>query len=164
MSRNVCTSICCCQNCVCLDGQDIGSIVLDYLANIDISSNKKQKDKPEKHVQAQNNTSLAKIAYPAIQIFPTFSSTFKIAFNNRKMKCLICCTMDQDRYFQLARDVSPKLNEYKCSTLYSKTLSGIKTRLDDDNSNYNYNYKMNASLRVRTVVIILIITKMNQHM
>ena len=72
-------------------------------------------------------TSCGKIAYPAIQAVPAFASTFPVPFKNEKdMMCLIPCAIDQDPYFRMTRDVAPKLGEYKCSTLYSKFIPGLK--------------------------------------
>ena len=72
-------------------------------------------------------TSCGKIAYPAIQAVPAFASTFPVPFKgNKDMMCLIPCAIDQDPYFRMTRDVAPKLNEYKCTTLYSKFIPGLK--------------------------------------
>eukprot|EP01083_Nonionella_stella_P080953 222697_1 len=71
--------------------------------------------------------SCGKIAYPAIQAVPAFASTFPVPFRNEKdMMCLIPCAIDQDPYFRMTRDVAPKLGEYKCATLYSKFIPGLR--------------------------------------
>jgi len=67
-----------------------------------------------------------KISYPAIQAVPAFSSTFPVPLHGKKLKCLIPCAIDQDPYFRMTRDVAPRINEHKCSTLYSKFIPGLK--------------------------------------
>jgi len=72
-------------------------------------------------------TTIGKIAYPPIQAVPAFASTFPIPFGGKKdMMCLIPCAIDQDPYFRMTRDVAPKLGEYKCTTLYSKFIPGLR--------------------------------------
>eukprot|EP01084_Bolivina_argentea_P226120 381998_1 len=74
-----------------------------------------------------SSPSCGKIAYPAIQAVPAFASTFPVPFKGKKdMMCLIPCAIDQDPYFRMTRDVAPKLNEYKCATLYSKFIPGLR--------------------------------------
>ena len=80
-----------------------------------------------KNSNNDNSPNCGQISYPAIQAAPAFSSSFPVQFLNRQMKCLIPCAIDQDPYFRLTRDVAPKMNEFKCATLYSKFIPSLHT-------------------------------------
>lgn len=49
---------------------------------------------------------IGKIAFPAVQTTPSFSTTFPFIFGNKKVQCLIPCAIDQDPYFRMTRDVA----------------------------------------------------------
>mmetsp|Transcript_30584 Transcript_30584/g.37340 ORF Transcript_30584/g.37340 Transcript_30584/m.37340 type:complete len:678 (+) Transcript_30584:134-2167(+) len=51
-----------------------------------------------------------KIAFPAIQAAPSFSSSFPVVLNREaNLACLIPCAIDQDPYFRMTRDIAHKL-------------------------------------------------------
>jgi len=61
---------------------------------------------------------IGKVAFPAIQAAPSFSSSFpivlhggidSISMDKSLMTCLIPCAIDQDPYFRMTRDVAHKL-------------------------------------------------------
>lgn len=86
-----------------------------------------------------DSTSIGKIAFPAIQAAPSFSSTFPFIFNDRKdIPCLIPCAIDQDPYFRMTRDVAPKLNYTKPAlihSIFSPALKGAQTKMSGSDQN-----------------------------
>ncbi|CAI9740566.1 tryptophan--tRNA ligase, cytoplasmic-like [Octopus vulgaris] len=62
---------------------------------------------------------IGKIAFPAVQAAPSFSCAFPKIFNKKSIPCLIPCAIDQDPYFRMTRDVAPRMNVLKPSTMYS---------------------------------------------
>lgn len=82
---------------------------------------------------------IGKIAFPAIQAAPSFSSTFPHIFNNKKdVPCLIPCAIDQDPYFRLTRDVAPRLGCHKPALLHSTffpALQGAKSKMSASEAN-----------------------------
>ncbi|KFD71796.1 hypothetical protein M514_15906, partial [Trichuris suis] len=83
--------------------------------------------------------SIGKIAFPAVEAAPCFSSSFPFIFNERDdVPCLIPCAIDQDPYFRMARDVAPKLGFLKPSMIYSTfipSLQGAKTKMSASDPN-----------------------------
>jgi len=77
--------------------------------------------KPEKF----GELNVGQLAYPAYQVVPSFSSTFPVHFQGRKMRCLIPCAIDQDPYFRMARDCAESLGEFKTSTIYSRFICDL---------------------------------------
>lgn len=81
---------------------------------------------------------IGKIAFPAAQAVPSFSSTFPFIFGNRKVNCLIPCAIDQDPYFRMTRDVAPRLGFPKPALLHSSffpALQGAKTKMSASDAN-----------------------------
>jgi tryptophanyl-tRNA synthetase len=76
-----------------------------------------------------DSSSCGKIAFPAIQAAPSFSSSFPHIFGhdiNKQVPCLIPCGIDQDPYFRMTRDVAPKIGFLKPSLIHSKFVPGLK--------------------------------------
>lgn len=49
-------------------------------------------------------SSIGKIAFPAVQAAPSFPTSFPHMFGNRRdVRCLIPCAIDQDPYFRMTR-------------------------------------------------------------
>ena len=72
------------------------------------------------------STHCGKVAFPAIQAAPSFSSTFPKLFDGRTdLPCLIPCAIDQDPYFRMTRDVAPRLNFVKPALIHSKFVPGL---------------------------------------
>ena len=70
-------------------------------------------------------SNIGKIAFPAIQAAPAFSSSFPVVLGGAPpdTACLIPCAIDQDPYFRMTRDVAHKLvpkNTSPASTLGGK--------------------------------------------
>ncbi|KAK4336810.1 hypothetical protein RND71_043689 [Anisodus tanguticus] len=86
-----------------------------------------------------NSDCIGKIAFPAIQAAPSFSSTFPFIFGDRKdIPCLIPCAIDQDPYFRMTRDVAPKLKYKKPALLHSTffpALQGAQTKMSSSEDN-----------------------------
>lgn len=86
-----------------------------------------------------DSDSIGKIAFPAIQAAPSFSSTFPFIFDGRKdVPCLIPCAIDQDPYFRMTRDVAPKLKYKKPALIHSKflpSLYGAQTKMSASEEN-----------------------------
>jgi len=76
---------------------------------------------------------IGKIAFPAIQAAPAFSSSFPHIFGTEKsVPCLIPCAIDQDPYFRMTRDVAPRIGYLKPSLISSKffpALQGHQTKM-----------------------------------
>ena len=79
---------------------------------------------------------ITKNFFPARQAVPAFSTVFNSVFGldpkAKPMPCLIPCGIDQDPYFRLTRDISPKLNHPKPALLHSKffpALQGLKKKM-----------------------------------
>lgn len=77
--------------------------------------------------------SIGKIAFPATQAAPCFSSSFPLMFGGRTgVPCLIPCAIDQDPYFRMTRDVAPKLKSPKPALIHSvffPALQGAMTKM-----------------------------------
>ncbi|XP_044728069.1 tryptophan--tRNA ligase, cytoplasmic [Chrysoperla carnea] len=81
---------------------------------------------------------IGKIAFPAIQAAPSFSSSFPFIFGNAKIPCLIPCAIDQDPYFRMTRDVAPRLGFFKpclLHALFVPALQGPQTKMSASESN-----------------------------
>ncbi|CAL1289737.1 unnamed protein product, partial [Larinioides sclopetarius] len=72
---------------------------------------------------------IGKLVYPAIQVVPSFSSTFPFIFDGRK---------DEDPFFRMVRDVAPRLGFCKPTLLHSRffpALQGSQTKMSASNPN-----------------------------
>jgi len=82
---------------------------------------------------------IGKIAFPAVQAAPSFSSSFPLIFNKRKdLPCLIPCAIDQDPYFRMTRDAAPRLQFPKPALLHSSffpALQGAKSKMSASDAN-----------------------------
>ncbi|XP_031640173.1 tryptophan--tRNA ligase, cytoplasmic [Contarinia nasturtii] len=81
---------------------------------------------------------IGKIAFPAVQATPSFSSTFPFIFGDKKVHCLIPCAIDQDPYFRMTRDVAPRLGFPKPALIHSTffpALQGAKTKMSASDTN-----------------------------
>lgn len=81
---------------------------------------------------------IGKIAFPAIQAAPCFSTSFPFIFGNNKVQVLIPCAIDQDPYFRMTRDVAPKLNFPKPALIHSTffpALQGAKSKMSASEKN-----------------------------
>ncbi|KAL0269107.1 UNVERIFIED_CONTAM: hypothetical protein PYX00_006942 [Menopon gallinae] len=81
---------------------------------------------------------IGKIAFPAIQAAPSFSTSFPAIFKDSKVPCLIPCAIDQDPYFRMTRDVAPKLGYSKPALVHSTffpALQGAKTKMSASDPN-----------------------------
>ncbi|KAF6000921.1 hypothetical protein F1559_002873 [Cyanidiococcus yangmingshanensis] len=69
----------------------------------------------------QLSDNIGKIAFPAVQAAPAFSSSFPHLFGgDAQVPCLIPCAVDQDPYFRMTRDVAPRLGYRKPALIHSK--------------------------------------------
>ncbi|CAG5126232.1 unnamed protein product [Candidula unifasciata] len=82
---------------------------------------------------------IGKIAFPAVQAAPSFSSAFPQIFNGKKdLPCLIPCAIDQDPYFRMTRDVAPRLNLQKPALIHSvffPALQGATSKMSASDPN-----------------------------
>lgn len=92
---------------------------------------------------------IGKIAFPAVQAAPSFSTSFPMIFGDRKnIPCLIPCAIDQvryiywhctsncadhlpyavfqDPYFRMTRDVAPRLGFLKPALLHSSFFPALQ--------------------------------------
>ncbi|CAK5058646.1 unnamed protein product [Meloidogyne enterolobii] len=71
--------------------------------------------------------SIGKIAFPAIEAAPCFSSSFPEIFNGRRdIPCLIPSAIDQDPFFRMCRDAAPRLKFPKPSLICSNFLPSLQ--------------------------------------
>jgi len=86
-----------------------------------------------------DSCSIGKIAFPAIQASPSFSSSFPQIFgSNKTVPCLIPCAIDQDPYFRMTRDVAPRLGYLKPALIHSTffpALQGAQTKMSASDAN-----------------------------
>merc|ERR1719391_1596136 len=82
---------------------------------------------------------IGKIAFPAIQAAPSFSSSFPFIFGeNKTVPCLIPCAIDQDPYFRMTRDVAHRIGGLKPALLHSTffpALQGAQTKMSASDPN-----------------------------
>lgn len=87
-----------------------------------------------------DNLSIGKLAFPSVQMAPSFASTFEgiLTGNLRKMRCLVPCAIDQDPYFRMSRDIAGKLKHPKPALIHSKfipSLSGVNEKMSASKPN-----------------------------
>lgn len=79
----------------------------------------------------KDSDNIGKIAYPATQVVPSFSSSFPHMLPPRAT-CLIPCAIDQDPYFRLTRQIATSLGEQKPALLHSKffpAMGGVSKKM-----------------------------------
>eukprot|EP01099_Mayorella_cantabrigiensis_P001208 TRINITY_DN1507_c0_g2_i3.p1 TRINITY_DN1507_c0_g2~~TRINITY_DN1507_c0_g2_i3.p1 ORF type:complete len:226 (-),score=54.19 TRINITY_DN1507_c0_g2_i3:94-771(-) len=104
--------------------------------------------KIQKHVTAnqvrgifgfEGGDNIGKYAYPAIQAAPALSSSFPHIFGSKSnIHCLIPAAIDQDPFFRMTRDVTPRLGLKKPVCVYSKffpALQGPKGKMSASEAN-----------------------------
>lgn len=86
-----------------------------------------------------DSDSIGKIAFPAVQAAPSFSSSFPFIFGSRTdIPSCIPCAIDQDPYFRMTRDVAPKLHMPKPALIHSTffpALQGAQTKMSASDPN-----------------------------
>lgn len=86
-----------------------------------------------------DSSPIGKIAFPAIQAAPSFSSSFPFIFGSSKnVPCLIPCAIDQDPYFRMTRDVAHRMGYIKPALLHSSffpALQGAQTKMSASDAN-----------------------------
>lgn len=85
-----------------------------------------------------DSTPIGKIAFPAIQATPALSTSFPHIFGKQKLPCLIPCAIDQDPYFRMTRDVTPRIGFQKPALLHSRflpALQGAQTKMSSSDEN-----------------------------
>nr|QBK91794.1 MAG: tryptophanyl-tRNA synthetase [Pithovirus LCPAC304] len=75
----------------------------------------------------EESDSIGKIAFPAIEIAPCFSSCFPTYdISKRKdVMCVVPCAIDQDPFFRMARDIAPRLGYPKPVIIHSKFIPAL---------------------------------------
>ena len=77
------------------------------------------------------SASIGKVAFPAIQAAPAFSSCFPQLFT-KPTRCLIPCATDQDPYFRMTRDIAVQMGFPKPALLHAQflpSLQGINSKM-----------------------------------
>ena len=69
-----------------------------------------------------DETNLGAIFYTSMQAVPAFLPSI---LKNKKIPCLIPHAIDQDPHFRVARDVMPKINQYKPASIHCRFLPGL---------------------------------------
>ena len=99
----------------------------------------------------KGDDAVCRVSFPAIQMVPSFSSTFPVVLSRSgsdhepsptstkkrgnskcRIRCLIPCGIDQDAYFRLTRDVAKSLGEHKPAVIHAKflpSLHGVNTKM-----------------------------------
>ena len=75
-----------------------------------------------------DSDNVGRIAFPAIQAAPCFTSSFPTVLKgaHSKMKCLIPCAIDQDPFFVVTRSVCDRLKRPKPALLHTKFVPALK--------------------------------------
>ncbi|OAG30141.1 tryptophanyl-tRNA synthetase [Nematocida displodere] len=68
---------------------------------------------------------VGQLSFPSRQMSPCFASSFP-SLIEKDACCLIPCSIDQDPYFRLARDISHKINSIKPATIYTYFLPALQ--------------------------------------
>lgn len=80
-----------------------------------------------------------KVAYPAVQAAPCYSNSFPHIFGKRtNVPCLIPQGIDQDPYFRMTRDVSPRIKYLKPACVHSiffPSILGLQEKMSASNPN-----------------------------
>lgn len=80
-----------------------------------------------------DSDNIGKHGFPAVQAAPCLSSSFPTLFGGRAdVPCVVPCAIDQDPYFRMTRDVTPRLGARKPALLHSKffpALQGDNTKM-----------------------------------
>jgi tryptophanyl-tRNA synthetase len=83
-------------------------------------------------------SNIGRVAFPAVQAAPSFSSSFSIPLRGEKnMMCLIPQAIDQDPYFRMTRDIATRLGYKKPALIHSKffpALQGSHTKMSSSSS------------------------------
>ena len=75
----------------------------------------------------QDNCLTGQLMWPIYQTVPAFSQSFGTLFGKQnKVRCLVAYAIDQDPYFLLARDVAPKFDFYKPSSIMCRFLPALE--------------------------------------
>lgn len=85
-----------------------------------------------------DSTVIGKVAFPAVQASPALSTSFPKIFGDKKIPCLIPCAIDQDPYFRMTRDVTPRIGFSKPCLIHSSffpALQGAKTKMSSSDPN-----------------------------
>ncbi|KAJ3649530.1 hypothetical protein Zmor_021270 [Zophobas morio] len=85
-----------------------------------------------------DSTVIGKVAFPAVQATPCLSTSFPHIFKGKKVPCLIPCAIDQDPYFRMTRDVTPRLGFKKPALLHASffpALQGAHTKMSASDPN-----------------------------
>ncbi|KAI5186897.1 tryptophanyl-tRNA synthetase [Nematocida homosporus] len=78
-----------------------------------------------------DSVKVGQVCFPSKQMAPCYPSSFPELLN-KNARCLIPCSIDQDPYFRLARDIANKLNAVKPATVYTyflPALQGMGTKM-----------------------------------
>ncbi|KAG5504344.1 hypothetical protein JKF63_04793 [Porcisia hertigi] len=75
-----------------------------------------------------DSDNVGKIAFPATQAAPCFSTSFRriLQNNDRPMRCLIPCAIDQDPFFVLTRAAAARLKQPPPALLHTQFLPALK--------------------------------------
>jgi len=88
-----------------------------------------------------DSSNIGKVAFPAVEASPSFSSSFPQIFNNREdIPALIPCAIDQDPFFRITRDVAPRLGYPKPSLIHAiffPALQGAGSKMSSSDPNSN---------------------------
>lgn len=74
-----------------------------------------------------NQSSVGKVSFPAIQAAPAFSACFPnfLPQTGKPLQCLVPCAIDQDVYFRLTSDVAHRLGHPKPVLLHAQFLPSL---------------------------------------
>lgn len=76
----------------------------------------------------EDNCNVGQLMWPLYQSTAAFSQSFKTIFGDHKegIRCLVAYAIDQDPYFRLCRDFSPKVGFLKPASLMCKFLPALE--------------------------------------
>lgn len=73
----------------------------------------------------KEDAKIGQVCFPSKQMAPCYPSTFP-QFLQEKARCLIPCSIDQDPYFRVARDIAEKMKAKKPATVYTCFLPALQ--------------------------------------
>eukprot|EP00850_Spirogloea_muscicola_P023205 SM000337S12901 [mRNA] locus=s337:61905:65533:- [translate_table: standard] len=70
---------------------------------------------------------IGKVSFPPVQAAPSFPTSFPHLFGeNKAVRCLIPCAIDQDPYFRMTRDVAPRIGFHKPALIESRFFPALQ--------------------------------------
>lgn len=75
-----------------------------------------------------DSTNIGMVSFPAVQAAPALPDTFPHIFgeNQKGVRCLVPCAIDQDPYFRMTRDICQKLGHIKTAVIEARFFPALQ--------------------------------------